>query len=219
MKTLALFLVAPLLLPALAAAATCDHPYFPLRDGMRITYQSSAPNETAPRTLSVTVTKVGGGKATVETVHSNEKDKAPLTVDLVCSASEGVQFDFSSLAGGAGGKKMKEVKRTGMDFPAASKFKAGEKWDTSQTVQVEMGDKTLTVETKAVHSVEGTETVTVPAGTFDAVKIQVESDSTTTGAGQMPPFHLSQTFWVSKGVGLVKGAMGKRTTELVSYTR
>jgi hypothetical protein len=204
--------------PAFAAGTVCDHPYFPLKEGRQVTFASSAEGNQAPKAMSMTVTKMGAGRATIESVNPAEKDKPPFTLEIACS-SEGVEFDLSKMSGGRTGIKMDVLKRTGFDFPAASRFKPAESWETDQTVQVATAKQTLTVETKAVHKVIGTERVTVPAGSFDAVKIQVEADTATTGSGmQIPPMHISQTYWVAKGVGIVKFVIGKRTTELLSYS-
>ena len=84
-------------------------------------------------------------------------------------------------------------------------IKKNETWETETIV----GSEKLTVKSKAV----GTEEVTVPAGTYSAVKAAVE----TTFNGQQSSF----TYWFAPGVGIVKQtivAEGKTITlELEKY--
>jgi hypothetical protein len=76
---------------------------------------------------------------------------------------------------------------------------------------------------------EGTETVTVPAGTFAAQKIQANSTLRVTanfhGIGLPLTASATATFWLAPGVGWIKsletgqfaGSTYNSTTELKSY--
>jgi hypothetical protein len=108
----------------------------------------------------------------------------------------------------------------------------GDTW--SQTIRIE-GTMTIAEGTSAdatneasLHcTAEGTESVTVPAGTFDAMKVvcQVQMSITVTTAGlSIPPttVNSTSTAWYAPNVGWIKSEdtsdFGSSTIELQSYS-
>ncbi len=60
-------------------------------------------------------------------------------------------------------------------------------------------------------TVIGIEKVSVPAGTFDCVRVQISTNLTASNTT------VNNTIWLAKGVGLVKSTYDTVSTELVSY--
>jgi hypothetical protein len=83
--------------------------------------------------------------------------------------------------------------------------KSGDGWEV--TLQ---GDRKCEV-VKMIYTVHGPEKVTVPAGTYQALR--VEMCCTFNGDTGVP-----ETTWYAPGVGLVKRTNGKNTTVLKSFT-
>lgn len=209
------------LLSSVPALAACDHPYFPLKEGQTRAYKSSSGRETEWKT-----TKVEGAKATIETSTTNEADKAAntpphiATVEVECTG-DGIVLDLSKMnaAGRDGmGMEVKVVKRSGVTIPAGAKMKAGEKFESSQTLEMTSGrmKQAMTMEAKTTSTVVGNEKIKVPAGEFDAVKIAMETETSMSmpagaanakhpmaGGGAMT-MHSTGNIWVVKGIGMVK---------------
>ena len=86
---------------------------------------------------------------------------------------------------------------------------AGDNW--SQRIDITGGNITATIETN-YHAV-GYETVNVPAGSFQALK--VEQNGTVTLGGQV--FNTYAILWYTQDVGIVKSVVGDITAELFAY--
>jgi hypothetical protein len=150
------------------AHATCDHPYWALSKGVTRHYKSSNGHE-----QNWKVEKVEGDKATVtitETYNENGAAKES-QMEVECN-DQGISLDFTKLAESREGMQVKVVKHRGAFLPPASKLKAGYTWDTTATIEMTSPGTTkpMTAEIKASHKVGGTESVTVPAGAFEALR-------------------------------------------------
>jgi hypothetical protein len=127
------------------------------------------------------VEKVEGDKATVtitETYNENGAAKES-QMEVECN-DQGISLDFTKLAESREGMQVKVVKHRGAFLPPASKLKAGYTWDTTATIEMTSPGTTkpMTAEIKASHKVGGTESVTVPAGAFEALRITAINDMT-----------------------------------------
>ena len=106
---------------------------------------------------------------------------------------------------------------------------AGDSWQHSATLEGKLtGDESIPTSTlvNSQCTAAGVESVTVPAGTFDAIRVdcQVKMD-TTVSFPEFPvntSMSLSGTSWYAEGVGMVKstttGGGMDSTTELTSYS-
>ena len=90
---------------------------------------------------------------------------------------------------------MKTTSNEGVTLPGD--IQSGDHW--SQTLGVEVSADNLTMDFTIENSFKaaGYEVVSVPAGTFDALKVEMES---TTNGGNP----ITQTLWYVQDVGLVK---------------
>ncbi|RPI92844.1 MAG: hypothetical protein EHM40_11750 [Chloroflexi bacterium] len=121
---------------------------------------------------------------------------------------------------------------SGVTFP--SQIKAGDTWQHNLDLQGNMTvagqEGTATGNAQTSFTALGNESVTVPAGTFDALKIQVDTAlnmNVTYQSLSVPvAFTTSYTYWFTQGVGWVKnsgtgsaaGTSFSETTELQSYS-
>jgi len=130
--------------------------------------------------------------------------------------------------------KVDTVDSSGVTFPQEGRWQTGEKWEAAYHVietlngpdgkQIGGGDGTVKQDAEIV----GSESVTVPAGTFDTMKavIKTELEITINVKGISSPVKVpfETTGWFAKDVGLVKavtkmGLGGDATTELKSISK
>src|SRR5206468_11674298 len=159
-----------------AAHAACDHPYWALSKGVTRHYKSSNGHE-----QNWKVEKVEGNKATVAItwMYDQNKSAKKSRMEVECN-DQGISLDFTQLAESREGMQVKVAKHRGAFLPPASKLKAGYTWDTTTTIEMTSPGTTKPVaaEIKARHKVEGTESVTVPAGAFEALRITADNEMT-----------------------------------------
>jgi hypothetical protein len=221
------FLITTALLSGPSAHATCDHPYWVFSKGVTRHYKSSNGDE-----QNWKVEKVEGDNATVTITWTYDKNKAAKEsqMEVECN-DQGISLDFTKLAESPEGMQVKVVKHRGVFLPPPSKLKAGYTWDATATIEMTSPGTTkpMTAEITASHKVEGTESVTVPAGVFEALTITAKNEMTmlipemngndgSSRAAAMPGMttHTTSTYWLVKGVGIVKveskAEMGGRVT-------
>ena len=208
-----------------AGASGCDHPYYPLRQGATWTYTISGAGE--PTEQTHTVTKVDSASAQI----SFKVGDVVVTNQVNCSA-EGLQYgsppNMSSQLGNFSAQMEVELAE-GIYLPTADKLVPGATWDTHYVVKgtLKLGqqDVAVTNDMKFHSEVVGNEQVTVPAGTFDALKLKQQITFNIQMANvpaSAPPTTFEQFVWLAKGVGMVKNSTdvanaGTITTELKSY--
>ena len=203
---------------AAALASACDHPYYPLRLGYEIHYHMAMPAVTtvSPPTdssYSMKVTAVDGASATVLTsmAAGGAPDQPPITSTQHISCSGGSlhaesYVDLGSrIAGGAAANQyhVTTLSATGDLLPPD--VHVGATWSGSFHVRMDptgpAGASPLT------HPIELTvtmqrhalaeESVTVPAGTYTAMKVAAATDM---GRGMS----IQGTEWWVRGVGMIK---------------
>jgi hypothetical protein len=195
-----------------AADAACAHPYLPLRKGLTRHYKSSNGHESNWK-----VESVNGDKATVAIawMHDKSEPAKKLQMEVDCNGGA-ISLDFTKLGEDREGTDVRFVRHSGSFLPPALKLKAGYTWKTTETIEM-ASTEPLIFDIKTRHKVDGTESVTVPAGTFEALKITAENEISTPipevnrnhgnqRAATMPGMtrHTTSTYWLVKGIGMVK---------------
>ncbi len=184
-----------------AAATACDHPYFPLRSGASWTYSTSEGS------MTWSVGGASGGSATISISAAGFNFDTHWT----CTSAGVVSYDFNLSPSDFGADVSLVVTDTsGRWLPSADEMVPGASWSNGYTTHVtsSVGGVSfdLTFTTNETFSVTGIETVSVPAGTFEAVR--VDGSSTTTSSGSLPvpiPDSSNQfTYWYAEGVGIVR---------------
>jgi hypothetical protein len=215
--------------PTQPVSGGCTNAYFPLSSGATWSYASTgslAGDYTYTRTLSglsdtgfMTNDVIGGVTRTV----TWSCDSGNLT-SLASGSSNSVSSSSMKLT-------IDSANATGYLIPNA--FTDGKTWSEYLTTNgtLDDGNKTkgtMVSEVKTDCTAAGAESVKVPVGTFDTVKITCHSSQvatvTLTVGGSTGPVTTIQdsTQWYAQGVGMVQtvnsGDAGSETIQLTSYT-
>lgn len=214
-----------------AGEGLCANAYYPVRQGATWSYKSTG-GPAGEYSFSDTITAVGQDSFTLTTQigdMTNHQDWNCTAEGLIAHQlggapaamlnSQGIQLTLNA------------TNANGVVFP--TEINAGDQWqhtlDVAGTVKVanEEGEAQGTVQMD--FNAIGEESVTVPAGTFDAMKIDVDTAlnvNVNYGGLSLPvSFSARHTYWFVQGVGWVK-ATGtgtvlatsfSETTELQSY--
>ena len=206
----------PLVLPATATGtpallsttaptpgAACDNVYLPTSPGSTWTYVSTSSLSTSTGGRTVTTTKVGPDSF----FHDVQFVKPPIHYEASwqCTPQGLVEFGGGVLASlNASGKvKVDILKNTGVSLP--SSLAIGDTW--SQTTELQMTSDTLNGTGRWIGNFKaiGLEAVTVPAGTFQALRID---GTLTSESDPYPSLNLTvdASSWFAPRVGLVKNA-------------
>ena len=215
-----------------AGQGLCTNVYYPVRQGAAWTYKSTG-GPAGEYSFTDTITSVRENGFTLSTQIGD----LTRTQEWTCTA-EGLA---ALQLGGAPAAMLNSQNiqlnldinnATGVTFP--SQIKPGDQWQ--QTMNVTGNVTMMNEEADATGNAQmnfsaiGNESVTVPAGTFDALKVEVHVtlnvDATYEGITLPVSFSGEYTYWFAPGVGWVKssgtgnvlGSSFSDTTELQSYS-
>ncbi len=210
---------APESVPTAAAdqgVSPCDHPYYPLIPGYAISYVTKSGSSQVDYTM--TVGEVNGTSAKVNYSFSKPV-VATITQELGCKAGAilaKTYLDMSSVLGGAD-IKVETKSASGNIMPG--ELRIGTTWNNGfettltpgPTFPAKIGPMTANV--NVYNRVIGEEEVKVPAGTFTALKVEVQSTQKLDipNMPTQPPETMVGYQWWVKGVGLVKQTSGTGT--------
>lgn len=127
-------------------------------------------------------------------------------------------------------EKFETLQSRGISIPAEANWKTGKVFTSDYTVKHTVSsDKNMVVadlSEKRTAEIMGEESVTVPAGTFQAFKVVVKTSSEMKIRGRDNTHNkdLVTTMWFANGVGMVKSETSNEgkpvaTTELLSYKK
>jgi hypothetical protein len=192
-------LAAALFSAAPAASAACDHPYFPLKQGKTFVYEKSGIRVTQ------VVTRIDGNAFTFEAKTGPKGAEMTVTTTGGCSA-DGLTLNLGASISSSKGTQIRILKHTGSDFGPPAQMKVGGTWTSALIREMTTGKVTMTISTKSTHKVVASEKVKVPAGEYDALKIETETETATKKAGspKSEATRSKTTAWLVKGIGLVK---------------
>jgi hypothetical protein len=200
-----------------SAGGSCDQPYYPVRAGATWTYRT---NLTTGKTSQHTITleNVTDSSFTQHQVFGSGTATNAVDVRLnwTCDAKglTSSQTSNNTVSTKSTQANAKVIKQSGVVIPA--NLGVGSSWTFSQTSSMKMGGQTLEIPSEATFKAVGEERVTVPAGSFTALKITGVTKITMSGSGT--PSTINTTIWYARGVGMVKTVTDSGTkTELVSY--
>ncbi|MGN9906938.1 TapB family protein [Phytohabitans sp. LJ34] len=181
-----------------AAPADSGLYFYPPVEGATLEYKLGG---VVSGTTSVTVDSVTEG-AKGRTVTVTEKGTAPAAKrEFVTRADGGLTVDIGAFAASAAGFTV-EGAGEDLSVPPVADLEAGKKGTGRTAIEVSGpgaagGSQPVTYTVSST----GTESVTVPAGTAEAYKIDLDLDL---GAGFAGVTEASGTFWLKPGFGLVK---------------
>lgn len=197
-----------------ASNSACESAYYPLKEGSSILYTSYSSAGDVP--FKISVIEHDGANIKLDYEMTVQGRVAHITQELICEngAVRGKgYFDFAQAFTGLD-ISYDVIEMSGEIFP--SNFRVGTEWTTKTKVKINTADtgpigsmmNGMIASTSIVSKVIAEESVTVPAGTFTAMKVEqtITIDQT---IGGRPVHNVSQnTAWYVKDVGLVKTSSG-----------
>lgn len=214
--------------PQTSAGHACSNPLYPVIIGATWTYTLSG---ITTDTYTHSITAVTDTGFTDKDVFTSGVTR---TGEWKCE--DGTLIALSPESGPSGAVQTSQMTATfhttemnGVTLPAA--VKTGDSWTQNFTLEgtQSIGGQQADAKLKTAYACTagGTESVTVPAGTFDALRVDCKIDATITVTmnGVEVPTSLSSTaaIWYAPGVGQVKvenaiSNVGNSTIELTAYT-
>lgn len=195
---------------ALSADDACGNLYYPVVSGASWTYQISN-GQTATHFMEVT-----GEDAFTLTIQSADSTAA---MDGFCDSGDitlletgGISAIFTTQDSSA------VVSTTNMDGVTLPYIiQVGDDWSQTVEIKASGSSATYTALIETTNTAAGLETVSVPAGTFEAIRIEQSSTATLFGS----PMEFKSTVWFAAGVGSIKAVHyageNTTTTELTAY--
>ena len=212
-----------------AGSGQCANTYYPVREGATWTYKSTG-SPAGDFGYTDTISSVREDGFTLTSQFAN----VTRTQEWACKPEGLVALQLGGGAVTSQNLKLQvdSQNATGVTYP--TEIKVGDQWDYALdfTGKMEIAGNSgaATGSDKNHFNALGEESVTVPAGTFDALKIQVDTalDIQVTYQGLTVPVTLksSYNYWYAQGVGWVKasgtasmaGESFTETIELQSYS-
>ena len=195
-----------------SSGGLCDNPYYPVEDGASWVYDMG---ELPQVVHTMSVEEEGKFKIAMVDVDSAAVLEGECTEDGIIIMDRGMEGSFFTESGSS---STTSTSRTGVTLP--NDLKVGSAWTQTIDIIADGGEdgETLSANIVTNYNVVGVETVTVPAGTFEALKIEQSGSMTMMGQEILT----QGTLWYAEGVGNVKAETGMAEGErfliqLVSY--
>lgn len=194
-----------------AVTGNCVNPYFPVTDGRTMVYESTDPLAgTTSYSITYGNTSEGGFTATF-TLEGQEES---FTMEWTCTEAGLLSPNLSGLLGDMEGIEVEVLEASGVTLPSADEMEVGATWSTNYAMRMTFSDESLgsmVMNQTIANSSEivARESVTVPYGTFDALRI--ESSGTVQMAMDLegtpmpaPSVDITSTSWYVEGIGMVR---------------
>ena len=187
-------------------AGSCANPYYPVREGSTWNYLSTS-TVAEDYSFTDTITSVREDGYTLTTGF----DGLTRTQEWACKPEGLVALQLGGGLSTAGSNLTVETQNaSGVTYP--TEINAGDTWqyklDFTGTMDIAGQPGDATGSTQSDFTALGLESVTVPAGTFDAMKVQVittfSADVTFQGVTVPVTFTSTTMSWYTEGVGWVK---------------
>ena len=214
-----------------AGEGLCANAYYPVREGATWSYKSTG-SPAGDYSYTDTITSVREDGFTL----NSQFEGVTRTQEWACKSEGLVALQLGGPSAATLNTQDMQLNLTvnnvsGVTFP--SEITTGDEWQHMLELEGDLDIAGTPAEAtrgaKSSFSALGAEGVTVPAGTFDAMKVQVDStitiNATFQGVSMPVAFSGTYTFWFAQGVGPVKasgtgevaGTSFTETIELQSY--
>jgi len=197
--------------------------YYPMEEGKSMEYTSYDRKDRVEGVMTYTISDVvNEGSMTSAKMNMEHKDKKGKIIyesDYTFSCEDNVvKIDFSSLMNqqmmeAAGGGEMK-MEMTGTDIELPNNLSVGQTLpDANVNMKMDMGAMSMNMAFDMVNrKVEGKESLTTPAGTFNCFVITSENKTKMMMANTS---HTSK-MWLAEGVGMVRQDILNKNDKLLS---
>jgi hypothetical protein len=192
------------------ARGGCENPYYPMRPGSSITYRISGSGSDSQ--YEAKFLDASGDMNRVQYIFTVDGESLTVNQDFTCEGgvlSARGYADFTSILGGLDLRY--ETESVEGDF-LPSDLRVGSEWETTYRTIVRtdnpqfkalMDGKRQVLRMK--NKIVGSERITVPAGTFEALKMQSEA-TMESEVGFNTAF--TNESWLVRDIGLVKASGG-----------
>ncbi len=211
-----------------SAQGACANTYYPVKKGATWTYKISG-LPTGTSTYVDTITDVRSDGFTDSSVFDN---KLTRTSQWSCKPDGLLELSLGSGASAITASNTQAqftvTNSSGVTLP--SSISNGQSWSYKLDIQGQMSLQNNTVQSQGTASYQlkslGNESVTVPAGTFNAMKVQINGTFNVQVSVMPVSVTINATAWYAPNTGLVKetdaaammGQSFNSTTELQSYS-
>ncbi len=196
---------------------TCSK-YYPFEEGttFQITgYDKKGKKESV---IDYSITDVTGNTATFNTKISDKKGKEINTSDYKITCKDGIiSIDFKSLMNPELLKQYKdmEVEFEGTNIELPNNLDIGKTLkDANMIMTMKMGGMNMKLHVNLLdRSIEGKESITTPAGSFDCYIITYTTEMK---MGMKSSFKNKE--WIAEGIGMVKSENYNKNGKLLGYS-
>ena len=190
--------------------------YFPMDEGAKFQITNYDKKDKVSGIMDYVVKEVSGNTATMFYEMKDEKGKILNSSEYgVTCTDEGLKIDFSSLMSPEvmGQYKDMEVEMSGTDLLYPNNLSSGQSLpDANVLMTVKMPPMNMKMHMDFINrKVEGKESVSTPAGTFDCYVITYDNESK-----MGIKIKYSSKLWLSQGYGMVKQETYNKKGKLVS---
>ncbi len=190
-----------------AAPSNCQNTYFPAKTGSTWTYTGQFNKE--PYTRVFTIKDVGPDSfdAGMQITDTSGNLLVDTTDSWQCTTGGLLELAGplgATLQSAYGGASMKTLSTSGITIPA--QIKSGDTWAQESRLEFTTADKTNQATLTYDFTAFSTEQVSTPAGTFNALKIQVRASTQAVISGQTVAVTVSGFEWFAPGIGHVKSS-------------
>jgi len=195
---------------------------FPSTVGDTWSYTNS--NDTKSVNKIAAATQVSAGQqVTMDTAFTDNGTTTHDSYEYIVEPNGEISLPTSQFAPSSSGVTFKVISG-GIFWPSAAQLASGQPVHTTLTMEFTIAGKTQTITEHITSQGQGTQSVTVPAGTYSASVVQVQESADIEGYSTT----LDDKTWFASGVGPVQSELidvtGGKTSidnkeELVSFTK
>lgn len=174
--------------------------WFPAQEGTTWTYRQETGGQAIEQTQTLEAVEPGDDGTVMTISNTFDNGAPPFELEYVVRDDGSVAVPFQTFDAGAGA----EVEASGdLVWLGPDQFAAGESEEGELVLDVDAGGQSTSADVTFVVEPQGVETVTVPAGEFEASHMRIDLTIDTQGVTQ----DLGIDLWFVQGVGFVKQAV------------
>jgi hypothetical protein len=174
---------------------------FPTTVGDTWTYSNS--NGTTSENKIASNTQVAAGQqVTIDTALKDNGTTTHTSIDYIVQPNGEIALPTSQFAPSTSGVSIKVVSG-GLFWPSAAQLATGQPVHTTLTIEFTIAGKTQKITEHITSQGQGTQSVTVPAGTYSASVVNVEEAATIDGFNTT----IDDKTWLASGIGPVQSEL------------
>lgn len=192
---------------ATPAPSTCKNDYLPVKEGASWTYTGQFSKESYSRVFTIKTVAANSFEGRTQIMNASGNTLVDTTETWECTADGLIEPAGplgATLQSASGSTGIKTTSASGVTIP--NQIKPGDKWGQVAQLELNSGQKTTQTTLTYDFTAFATEQVTVPAGTFNAIKVQVRASTQAVLSGRTVDVTVSGFEWFVPGVGHVKSS-------------